>query len=61
MWINRIASTEPMATRAAAKDLLKALTYSESKFTESYGTAIPPGLVARLAKARWRLSQIAAE
>ena len=61
VWINRIASTEPMAARAAAKDLLKALTYSESKFTESYGTAIPPGLVARLAKTRWRLSQIAAE
>ena len=61
VWINRIASTEPMAARAAAKDLLKALTYSESKFTESYGTAIPPGLVARLAKTRSRLSQIAAE
>jgi TolB protein len=29
VWIGRIGSTEPAAARAAAKDLLKALSYSE--------------------------------
>ena len=61
VWIGRIGSTDPRAARAAAKDLLKALSYSESKFTESYGTAVPPGLVARVVETRRRLSLIAAE
>ncbi|MDP9413649.1 MAG: CehA/McbA family metallohydrolase [Pseudomonadota bacterium] len=61
LWINRIGSTEPLAARTAAKDLLKALAYSEGKFRESYGAAIPAGLVARIGEARRRLSQIAAE
>jgi TolB protein len=61
VWIGRVGSTEATAARAAAKDLLKALSYSESKFTESYGAAVPPGLIARLTETRRRLSHIAAE
>lgn len=61
LWIGRIGSTDPAAARAAAKDLLKALSYSEAKFTGSYGAAIPPGLVARIAETRRRLSPMAAE
>ncbi len=61
VWIGRIGSTEPAAARAAARDLLNALTFSEGKFTESYGKAIPSGLVARMAETRRRLSKIAAE
>ncbi len=59
VWINRVGSTEPLAARAAAEDLLRALDYSEGKFTESYGAAIPPGLLVRLGDARQRLKQIA--
>ena len=61
VWIGRVGSTEPGAARAAAKDLLRALTYSENKFTESYGNAVPPGLVARIAETRRRLSGMAKE
>jgi TolB protein len=59
VWINHVGSTEPLAARAAAEDLLRALDYSEARFTESYGAAIPPGLVVRLTEARRRLTQFA--
>ncbi len=58
VWINEVGSTEPQAARAAAQDLLRALDQSESRFTDSYGTAIPPGLRARLTEARRRLTRI---
>lgn len=61
IWINRIGSVERTAAQAAAKDLLKALAYSESKFADDYKAAIPPGLLARIAETRRRLAQIAAE
>lgn len=61
VWINQVGSTEPLAARAAADDLLRALDYSEAKFTESYGAAIPPGLLVRLTQARQRLSQFAGQ
>jgi TolB protein len=61
LWINRVGSTDPAAARAAARDLLKALSYSEGKFAESYGKGVPPGLVARMVEARRRLAKMAAE
>lgn len=50
VWIDQIGSIEPEAARAAANDLLKALTYSKSKFAEGYGASVPSGLMARIAK-----------
>ena len=61
LWINRIGSTDPAAARAAARDLLKALAYSERKFTESYGKRVPPGLVTRISETRRRLSLVAGD
>ncbi len=61
VWINRVGSTELSAARDAAKDLLKALAFSEGKFVESYGAAMPAGLRARIDEARRRLTQIAAQ
>lgn len=61
VWINRIGSTEPSAARAAARDLLRALAFSEGKFTESYGAAMPAGLRARIGEARQRLTQLAGD
>lgn len=61
VWINQVGSTEPSAARAAASDLLRALDHSEGRFQESYGAAIPPGLLARLQQARQRLTQVAGE
>lgn len=61
LWINRVGSTEPLAARTAANDLLKALAFSEEKFTESYGAALPAALRERIGEARRRLSQFAAE
>jgi TolB protein len=61
LWINRIGSTEPVAARAAAKDLLKALAVSEEKFKESYGAGMPAGLVGRINEARRQLSRIAGD
>lgn len=55
VWIDHIGSTDPTAARAAAKDLLLALQYSEAKFSESYGPSIPPGLVTRINEARQNL------
>lgn len=52
VWIDRVGSTEPAASRAAAMDLLRALDHSASRFTESYGADIPPGLSARLQNTR---------
>lgn len=59
VWIDHVGSTEPVAARAAATDLLKALDHSESRFTESYGDEIPPGLLLRLADARQELTRLA--
>ena len=61
VWIDQIGSIEPKAARAAANDLLKALAYSENKFAQAYGASVPPGLTARIAEARRRLTEIAAE
>jgi len=61
VWINHVGSTEPLAAQAAAEDLLRALDYSEGRFTESYGAAIPPGLLGRLKDARQRLTQFAGQ
>lgn len=58
VWIDHVGSTEPLAARAAAADLLKALGHSEGRFMQSYGTAIPQGLSVRLGEARQRLAQL---
>jgi TolB protein len=55
LWIGRIGSTDPAAARSAAADLLNALDHSEQKFTQSYGTSMPPGLRQRLDEARQKL------
>ena len=59
VWIDHVGSTEPVAARAAATDLLKALDHSAGRFTESYGAEIPPGLLVRLGDARQRLTILA--
>ncbi len=61
VWIDHIGSTDPVAARAAATDLLKALDVSEAKFAESYGASVPPGLQARLRETRQRLIQLAGQ
>ncbi len=59
VWIDHVGSTEPIAARAAATDLLKALDYSADRFAESYGADVPPGLRRRLGEARQRLTILA--
>lgn len=59
LWIGRTGSTDPAAARAAARDLLRALDYSEQKFQQSYGAAMPPGLRVRMTEARAKLEGIA--
>jgi TolB protein len=58
VWIDRVGSTDPVAARAAAADLLRALDHSEGRFTQSYGAAIPPGLRMRFADARTQLTRL---
>lgn len=60
VWIGSKGSTDPVAERAAAADLLKALDYSQAEFTSNYGANIPPGLVSRIKAARAKLDEILA-
>ena len=59
IWIGEVGSTDPAAARAAAKDLLRGLAFSEEQFAEGYEGAIPAGLSARSAEARRELERIA--
>lgn len=59
IWIGKVGSTDPAAAKAAARDLLNALTFSERKFSEGYEGALPPGLATRLAEARRKLEGLA--
>ena len=59
IWIGEVGSTDPAAARAAAKDLLRGLAFSESEFAEGYKGAIPAGLSARIAEAKRELERIA--
>ena len=59
IWIGEVGSTDPAAAKAAASDLLRALSFSESEFAEGYMGAIPAGLTARIAEARRELERIA--
>ncbi len=58
IWIGQKGSVEPKAASAAARDLLKALAFSERNFAQAYGTSVPSGLTARIAEARRRLTQL---
>lgn len=58
VWIDHVGSTDQIAARAAATDLLKILIYSQGKFSESYGSKVPPGLSARLNQAGQDLRKI---
>jgi len=60
IWIGQMGSVEPAVARAAAEDLLAALKYSESRYGESYGKSVPPGLTARIEETRKKLAVIAA-
>lgn len=59
IWIGEVGSTDPTAAKAAATDLLKALSFSERKFADAYKDGIPSGLAVRIAEARQKLELIA--
>lgn len=61
LWIGHKGSTDPAMAKSAAADLLRALDYSEQKFNQSYGAALPPSLRTRLAQVRGKLSSIVSE
>lgn len=61
VWIGERGSTEPQARRQAASDVLGALAHAERQFDEAYAGRVPPGLVARIAQARARLTALGAE
>ena len=58
VWIDHIGSVDPGTARASARDLLAALTHSESEFAEAYGDQIPAGLVERIYATRNALEGI---
>ena len=59
VWIDHVGSTNAEAARAAARDLLAALDFSEANFRKSYGEEIPAGLVDRIGETRAALTAIA--
>lgn len=59
IWIGKIGSTDETAARSAARDLLRALAYSEEQFAKAYTDGIPRGLAARIAEAQRKLELIA--
>jgi TolB protein len=59
IWIARRGSTELVARRAAAADLLRALTNAEQRLVAGYGDAEIPLLRAHFALARARLDSLA--
>ena len=59
VWIDHVGSTNAEAARAAARDLLAALDFSEANFRKSYGEEIPDGLVDRIGETRAALTAIA--
>lgn len=58
VWIGRIGSTDPQSAKAAARDLLRALEYSELKFNEGYSNGIPAGLKKRIDQTRRELDML---
>jgi TolB protein len=58
VWIGDIGSTDPEAAEAAAKDLLRALEYSETQFNKGYLKGIPAGLKERIEQTRHELEAL---
>ncbi|TRD10415.1 hypothetical protein FGU71_00020 [Erythrobacter insulae] len=58
VWIGEVGSTDPVAARAAAQDLLAALEFSETQFEEAYTNGVPPSLAVRFDAARQKLETL---
>jgi TolB protein len=52
VWIGSVGSTDPIASRAAARDLLRALDVADRRIDASYGNAPIPNLRGHFQKAR---------
>jgi TolB protein len=55
VWFGALGSTDPVAARRAAGELLAALTVAEGRVKESYGETPTPVLVGRIREARLKL------
>jgi TolB protein len=58
VWIGAVGSTDADAKKAAAKDLLYSLDYSEARLKRGYGETPIPKLMEQFGKARERLNAI---
>ncbi len=58
VWIGAIGSTDPAASAAAARDLLRAIDAAEKQAREAYGKVETPRLHARFDAARARLAEL---
>jgi TolB protein len=52
VWIGRVGSSDPVASRAAARDLLRALAVSEGRVNTQYPVGTAPKLREHFRKAR---------
>jgi TolB protein len=59
LWFGAIGTTDPVAARIAAKELLSALDVSEQRIKQSYGETPTPALLARITEARQKLEGLA--
>ena len=57
VWIGEVGSHDPAAADAAARDLLRALDFSEAEVRERYGELPVPRILERFTLARERLQQ----
>ncbi len=61
VWLGAVGSVDPAAERQAARDLLRVLDVSESRFQTAYDGVEAPRLRARFARARAELDRLAAD
>ena len=57
VWIGEVGSHDPAAADAAARDLLRALDFSEAEVRERYGETPVPRILERFTLARERLQE----
>ena len=57
VWIGEVGSYDPGAADSAARDLLRALDFSEAEVRERYGELPIPRILERFALARQRLQE----
>lgn len=57
VWIGEVGSHDPAAAEAAARDLLRALDFSEAEVRERYGDVPVPRILERFTLARARLQE----